>query len=321
MIRKLFILFVLLIASLSSCNTHKTVVQDSSTPESENSSLMVQNVENKETVSTVPDHLMILHIFVDSGFDAFYRVYRRVPNSFDEYIQSGIPMLIPNDYISGQVYHIVDKIDFNDTSGFTFSSDGVDNCQLDFIVKNLETEEKEILSFKFDENNWRDYKIVENKPGILFKEKFDFDRAKRYYCISFFSRYSYIYAAKHNGEAPESLSQLFQGQGSLIEKGWQWVPEPGQVRDYFEFGFDIDKDRLYHIQGSKYQKPGSPMSVIIHQLYGPDKEWQVKENGEIEVKGVDWWEFKTDEVPTDIIEMKPYITSKSFYSGYEEITG
>lgn len=249
--------------------------------------------------------LMALATFFVTGIDMFYDVHRRVPVDFEEYLESGIPMLIPNDYATGEPYYLVDELDMDDTRGFTFWSDGEDSCIFELVIYNIWTEENEVFTSDFDEDDWRDYKTVDDVPGIRANTTIDFDNTKLNYSVIFFTDYSHFYAFKYGG-APSSLYQMLSGKGDPIEAGWQWEPDEAY---YFEFGINPDKQRYYTRQGC--------CTLVVSYIYEEPKD------AEDYIQGVDeWFFFDPEEIPPseDIIVMDPYITSDSFYDGYLQLT-
>lgn len=258
------------------------------------------------------DHLTFSN-FTDHGINAFYALNKRVPKSFDEYISSGFPIMIPNDYVTGKPYHLVESVDLADTTGFTFWSDGVDQCRFEFAINNDDTGQNEIYTKSFTERNFSMYKTIDGVPQILANSETYFDKVKREHCMWVFPSYAYIYMAKHSGGLPNSIAEMLKEEGTPLEAGWKWTPEfPGE---YFEFGIDTEKQRYYTIQGSKDMQADRGMAIAIQQMYN-----EVRVNFE-RTKGVDIWSFRTDSPPpADIIEMNKYIASDSFYDGYLALT-
>ncbi|MCD6218147.1 hypothetical protein J7L05_09880 [bacterium] len=272
------------------------------------SSLDEQNPPSIEDLLPYPWYVhCIFRAFTDIGISSYYAFNKHVPTTFEDYISSGIPLLIPNDYVSGQTYHLVDTIDINDTSGFTFTSDGIDTCAFEFVINNNKTNSNQIHTKKFNSNYFLDY-----KDGIFTRTHYSFDKVKREYCLQFFNNYGYIYLDKHNGEAPDNLVEMLKDEGEPIEAGWKWAPEPGS-NEYFEYGIDTSKLRSYHIQVSKRTPPGEA-AIVVQQMHEG-----VRINYE-RVKGVDDWSFGSrDSVEPDIVELNMFISSDNFYDGYVKL--
>lgn len=319
---KLTLSIILIFAIQTGCSSGKPVVKGpvySSTNNDSNNWQMIRKETSSIDETPSLDDLLPYPYYVDRGLwvfamlgiDSFYRLNKRVPVSFDEYVESGMPMIMPNDYITGKPYRLSDKTDLNDTTGFSFISDGVDICQFDFVVNNDKTGKNEKHSFKCDEEYWRDYKIMDGEPGLLLKNNYDFDWVKREYCLNFFLEYSAIYMEKYK-TVPKNLNDMFKNEGIPIEKGWRWMPESGKNMDYFEFGIDTEKARVYHIIGCKGK---SEMPIVIYQLYD-----ELIVNQE-QVEGINIWEYKTNDViPSEVIDKNMLISSDSFFDGYLEIT-
>jgi len=248
-----------------------------------------------QTIATMFDD------FTTLGIESYYSLYKHVPDSFENYIQSGIPLLIPNDYVSSKTYHLVDNIDINDTSGFTFTSDGIDTCSFEFVIRNKHINDNEIHAIKYGPINWMDFK----DGGFLSGTQY-FDKAKREFCLVFFTDYGYIFLDKY-GRAPENIVEMLKNEGQPIEAGWKWNPQPGE---YFEYGIDTSKLRSYHIQRSRKSRPGKA-AVVIYQMHS-----DIWLNHEPQM-GVDTWRFSSiDQVPSDVAEPRKFISSDSFYDGY-----
>lgn len=262
-----------------------------------------------------PEYFWYMHIFTYAGIEAFYQLNKHVPASFQEYIDSGIPMIIPVDDQSGKVYHLVEKLNMADTSGFTFTSDGIDTCRFTFIV---DGEEKK---YEATSNTWADYKDDGNVRGVL-AGNYSFDGSKREFTAKFFQKYATVYAQSHYGQAPEALYDLFEGRGQLIEAGWKWTPAQDGKITFLEIGFDTEKEREYHIMGATYPdgSPTKPMTVCVNQLYGPDKLWDKKVDGIYNIPGINSWVFTTDNMRSDVFERKPYFTADKCYEIYKALT-
>ena len=262
---------------------------------------------------SLPDpvfHERRLWVFADYGITAFYKLHKRVPNSYDEYLESGFPLQIPNDYLTGKPYRLVDELDLSDPSGFTFETDGNESCKFNFVIINDKTEVRETRTFKFNERHWEPY-----KTGLFSKNKYNFDWAKKEYCIGAFYDLSFAFMEEF-GKAPESLADLMTNTGTLIEAGWQWSPvDTSDSKVYFEFGIDTGKARIYQQHGCKGEC--KPMNINVQQLYPEDDV----PGGREEVEGINLWSYKSDEnVPSAICNMKKFISSDSFYDGYIEIS-
>jgi len=237
--------------------------------------------------------------FANREIELFYRLHKHVPSSLSEYYNSGIPLLIPVDYITGKTYHPVDTIDLNDSTGFTFWSDGIDSCRFDFVVYNENKGKKEIRTWKCN-------------PRLLMVNDYYFDWVKMEECMQFFYCYGLIYMEK-NKKAPENLAEMFKNEGTLIEAGWKWSPKENGELNFFEFGWDLEKNRFYHITGCSI---GCKKNIMIYQAF--DNE----EQNDKRIENVNAWEFSMDQdIPTDIITLNKFISSDSFYDGYLEITG
>lgn len=249
----------------------------------------------------------IIYAFTDIGIRSYYALNKHVPPSFADYISSGIPLLIPNDYVSGKTYHLVDSIDMDDTSGFTFTSDGIDTCAFKFVIKNNKTNSNQIHTKKFNSNHFLDY-----KDGIFTTTQYYFDKVKREHCLSFFTYYGYIYINKHDGEAPDNLLEMLKNEGEPIEAGWKWEPEPGS-NEYFEYGIDTSQLRSYTIQIGKKTPPGEA-AIVVQQMHEG-----VRVNHERE-KGIDDWSFGSrDSVDPDVVDLNMFISSDDFYDGYLQL--
>jgi hypothetical protein len=246
-------------------------------------------------------------IFTDNGINAFYALNKRVPKSFDEYISSGFPIMIPNDYVTNKPYHLVESVNVSDTTGFTFWSDGVDECRFEFAINNDDTGQNEIYTKSYTSHNFAEY-----KNGIMDHDYY-FDMVKREHCMRVFPAYAYIYMAKHSGGLPDNIAEMLKDEGIPLEAGWKWTPV--FPKEYFEFGIDTEKQRYYTIQGSKDMQADRGGAIVIQQMYN-----EVRVNFE-RVKGVDEWSFRTvSPPPADVIEMNKYIASDSFYDGYLALT-
>ena len=253
-------------------------------------------------------HERKLWIFAHDGIEAFYKINRRVPKSYEEYLDSGVPLLVPNDYITGKPYVKVDRINMSDSTGFTFETDGNETCKLEFVVNNDQTDEREIRSISVSESSWRDYKTSPHINDLYYSS-----RAKRDYFLMSFILFSISYVEEF-GKAPATLAEMFENEGPLIEKSWKWVPytfEKSTV--YFEFGIDSEKTRLYFKNGRIGN--AKPLKIRIKQLYSNEVP-----GGRDDIEGVDWWEYTSeDEIPQDVCNMNKFLSSDSFYDGYVQI--
>jgi hypothetical protein len=270
------------------------------------------SIDEQRTLDDVlPDpvwHDRKLQVFANDGIEAFYRLYKRVPLSYEEYLNSGIPMLVPNDYITGKPYVKVNKIDLSDSTGFTFETDGIETCKFEFVIINDQTNEREIRTVSLGDSSWEDY-----KTGLFSKNNYDFDWVKREYCLISACILSIAYMEEF-GKAPGSLAEMLENEGPLIEESWKWVPiNKGSSTAYCEFGIDSEKARLYHKNGCVGNC--KPLRIIIKQLYSD----QVP-GGREEIDGINWWEYTSDdEIPPDVCNMNKFLSSDSFYDGYVQI--
>lgn len=274
-----------------------------------------------------------LRFFGREGVVKFYALNRRVPVSFEEYIESGFPMIIPTDYVTGEPYHLTDELNLEDTTGFTFWSDGVDSCKFTFVINSMRTNENETMEVDLT-GYFDDYRIIDGVPGIFAPNPDNppvdptrhFNKLKQDYCLHFFGGYynlvlnKYRALGKYPDEYPSSLKDIFEGEGTLIKKGWEWTPDPSS-KAFFEFGIDPPKMRCYQIWGCKRSPEGKPCRILIHQIYGQEK--RIKNLAEIDmeyVEGRDWWEFTTaDDIPHDVLVRNKMVSSDSFIDAYYSI--
>jgi len=313
------VLFFLLLSMLAGCSSDTKLEKAMAVqPDTAGQPMITRGAGSSERPALPPveDRLPypwfvhnIFRAFTNIGMHSYYALNKHVPLSFEDYINSGIPLLIPKDYVSGKTYHLVDSIDINDTSGFTFTSDGIDTCTFEFVIKNNKTNSNQIHPFRFDSSDFLDF-----KSGMFSTTSYYFDQVKREHCVFFFTIYGYIYLDKHDGKAPESLVEMLKDEGEPIEAGWKWSPEPGS-NEYFEYGIDASKLRSYHIQiGPK--TPSGEMAIAIQQMHKGVR------TGYKLVEGVDIWGFRSkDSVPPDVIELNKFISSDTFYEGYRQIKG
>lgn len=253
--------------------------------------------------------------FVQEPMEAFYALNKRFPSTFDEYKNSGFLMIIPTDYVSGKPYHLVDNINLEDTSGFTFSSDGQDSCKFEFVIHNRQTDAIEKIDCDLS-GMYNDY-----KTGFTSKMIQSFDSLKYNYCIGFFGAYYQLALNKyrHQGIYPEqyphNLKDIFTGEGILIKKGWEWVPETDSKYN-FEFGIDPEKFRFYIATGCG-RSEGKPCHIFIGEYDGTPVVAKHMDNS-----GREQWEYDSfDDIPADFFVRKTMVTSKSFIDAYYDITG
>lgn len=308
---KMIITLALLTAFISGCTN--TNIQDLKSPNTESkrektSKIIDHNLSSSDAEWTLdalipPDpiwHHFKLHVFAQIGIESFYQFKRRVPASYEEYLDSGIPMLVPNDYITGKPYVKVDKIDMSDSTGFTFETDGNESCKLEFVIINVKTNVREIRTFNLGKSVWREYKT----GGLAANKKHDFDSAKREFCVFSFMELTIAYIVEF-GKPPDTLAEMFKNEGPLIEKGWKWIPDNTDDKtDYFEFGVDVVKARYY----LKYGCIGNcePLTIMISEL-----------NFDISPRS---WEYTSDDViPPDVCNMNKFLSSDALYDGYVQI--
>lgn len=274
-----------------------------------------------------------LSLFTRDGVVKFYALNRRVPVSFEEYIESGFPMIIPTDFATGEPYHLTDELNPEDTTGFTFWSDGADSCKFTFVINSMRTNENE--SMEVDLTGYFDnYKIIDGVPGIFAPDPNKppgdsteyFNRLKQGYCLHFFGGYynlvlnKYRALGKYPDVYPSTLKDIFEGEGTLIKKGWEWTPDSSS-KAFFEFGIDPPKMRCYQIWGCKRSPEGKPCRILIHQIYGQEKRIKNLAEHHLEyVEGRDWWEFTADEdIPSDVLVKNKMVSSESFIDAYYSI--
>jgi len=323
MMKRIATFIIILLVFSCGCGAKKIPVKESiniSPPDSANGEITQRAVTDKkdhpsfEELLGFPSYVDYrLMMFAFNGIESFYRLHKHVPSSLSEYYNSGFPLLIPVDYITGKTYHPVDTIDLNDSTGFTFWSDGIDSCRFDFVVYNENKGKKEIRTWECkDKETWVDYKVVDGKPGLLMVNDYYFDWVKMEDCMEFFYYYGLIHMEK-NKKAPENLAEMFKSEGTLIEAGWKWSPKENGELNFFEFGWDLEKNRFYHITGCSI---GCKKNIMIYQAF--DNE----EQNDKRIENVNAWELSMDQdIPTDIITLNKFISSDSFYDGYLEITG
>jgi len=245
----------------------------------------------------IPEHAkMALVYFCNVGIAAYFDMNKKVPKWWEEdYIKSGIPMMMPNDYVTGKPYHFVKKLDMNDTSGFTYDYKNPQQCEFEFVFKNSKTNE-----------NFSQVIFIGQKPrqgGKLY----NFNESKRDYCINFLTTYAKIYASKHDGKAPQNLKQMLKGEGKLIEAGWKWSAKPG-ANAYFEWGMDIKKCRVY-FTAQRIQKKETHVQQLAFKGGAP-------------VEGKEHWTFKSDEkIPPDVCVKTKFISADGLHAFYKSFGG
>jgi len=238
----------------------------------------------------IPEHVKLaINYFCNVGISTYFDLNKKVPKWFDEdYIKSGIPMMMPNDYVTGKPYHLVKKIDLNDTSGFTYDYKNPQQCQFEFVFKSSKNGE-----------NFSYVVFIGEKPRP--SKLYNFNECKRDYCINFFTTYAKIYVLKHDGKAPKNLKQMLKGEGKLIEAGWKWSAKPGG-NTFFEWGMDISKCRIYFI-AQRVQKKETHVLQIAVSASGVLKP----DSGS--------WAFKADEkIPTDVCTKTKFISADGLYA-------
>ena len=253
----------------------------------------------KESPSTkleslpIPEYAKLtLNYFCNVGIAAYFDLNKKVPKWFEEdYLKSGIPMIMPVDYVSGKPYHFVKKLDQNDTSGFTYDYKNPQQCQFEFILKNSKTGQL-----------FNHVIFIGQKPRP--DKLYVFNECKRDYCINFFMTYAKIYVLKNDGKAPKNLKQMLSGEGKLIEAGWKWSAKPGG-NTFFEWGMDTSKCRIYYV-AQRVQKKETHVLQIAISPSGALKP----DSGS--------WTFKADEkVPTDVCTKTKFISADGLYAFYK----
>jgi len=288
----------------NSNHQNKNVSQEKKESASFNKSSMSHEEIKKQMEEHYPYPLFINRAqdyICRKGVSWFTELYKRVPANWNEYVNSGIPMIIPKDYFSGKTYHLVDQLDINDTSGFTFTTDGDRKCEFQFVMQNTKTKKNFVYKIPFRYNTKRTGASSPVSDEI-------FNQMKIESLYQFYLDYAIIYSNQHNGKAPASLKEMLGGEGQLIEKSWNWKSSGG----YFEFGADVAKNRVYLVR--KY-KPEGKKSVYIEQLY---PEEQINQEP---VKGKTYWEYSNeDKVPAKVLTKTKFIDTNGLYAFYQSFS-
>jgi len=247
-----------------------------------------RGITGKKEVEKIPcpEYVeLALNYFTRIGISTYFDLNKKVPKWWDDYLKSGIPMMIPNDYVTGKPYHKVDKVDLNDTTGFVYHYKNGQECEFEFVLKNPKTGQ-----------NISHLIRISQKPrrGALYQ----LNISKRDYCINFLSTYAKIHVLKHEGKAPKNLREMLKGEGKLIEAGWKWSTK-NIGNAYFEWGMDINKNRIYFIT-EKISR-----SVTQVQEVGASP-------------GDNRWTFKQGEkIPADVCVKTKFISSNGLYAFYK----
>ena len=249
----------------------------------------ITRLEKEDEKYNCPEYASLaINYFTKIGISAYFDLNKKVPKWWDDYLKSGIPMMIPNDYVTGKLYHKVKDIDLKDTSGFAYNYKNAQECSFEFVFKDPKT----------GENFSREIKITQKpRPGRFY----EFNISKRDYTINFLSTYAKIYALKHDGKAPKNLREMLKGEGKLIEAGWKWTTSPNS-NAYFEWGMDTSKCRQYFIT-EKLSRSETHVGDVGSSMID---------------SGGNHWTFKQGEkIPADVCVKTKFISSDGLYSFFK----